>query len=151
EEFGPRLNKVVKELRERGVTVIHSPSDCMAAYENHPARKRVIEMPINRPLPKDIQSWCNRIPSEEQTVYPIDQSDGGEDDDLKEHADWAAKLAAEGRNPKMPWKAQADLIQIDEKRDFISDKGDEVWNVLEERGIKNVILAGVHVNMCVLG
>ncbi|HSG72338.1 MAG TPA: SMP-30/gluconolactonase/LRE family protein, partial [Planctomycetaceae bacterium] len=39
----------------------------------------------------------------------------------------------------------------DSERDFISDRGDEVWNVLESRGIRNVILTGVHVNMCVLG
>ncbi|MBC7966366.1 MAG: isochorismatase family protein, partial [Fuerstia sp.] len=34
---------------------------------------------------------------------------------------------------------------------YISDKGDEVWNILQSRGIKNVILVGVHTNMCVLG
>ena len=51
----------------------------------------------------------------------------------------------------MPWLKQSDLISIDADRDFISDRGDEVWNVLEQRAVKNVILAGVHVNMCVLG
>ena len=28
-EFAPRLNEVVKSLRKSGVTIIHSPSDCM--------------------------------------------------------------------------------------------------------------------------
>ena len=32
-------------------------------------------------LPKDIGEWCRKIPSEEKGKYPIDQSDGGEDDD----------------------------------------------------------------------
>ena len=37
-------------------------------------------------------------------------------------------------------------------RDAVSDSGrEEIWNLLEERGIDNVILMGVHANMCVLG
>jgi nicotinamidase-related amidase len=151
EEFAPRMNDVLKEARKRGATIIHSPSDCMAAYEDHAARKRAIAAPAAKNKPKDVEHWCSRIPSEEQAVYPIDQSDGGEDDDPAEHAEWAAKLKAMGRNPGMPWKTQSKLIEIDADRDFISDKGDEVWNVLESRGIKNVILVGVHLNMCVLG
>ncbi|MBC7819289.1 MAG: isochorismatase family protein [Planctomycetaceae bacterium] len=151
EEFAPRMNDVLKEVRKRGATIIHSPSDCMAAYEDHAARKRVIAAPAAMNKPKDVEHWCSRIPSEEQAVYPIDQSDGGEDDDPAEHAEWAAKLKAMGRNPGMPWKTQSKLIEIDADRDFISDRGDEVWNLLESRGIKNVILVGVHLNMCVLG
>lgn len=151
EEFAPRLNQVIAKLRQQGVTVIHAPSDCMNFYADHPARKRASETPKASPLPPDIQSWCSRIPSEEKGVYPIDQSDGGEDDDPQEHAEWAAKLQAMGRNPKAPWKKQSDLIDIDVDRDFISDKGDEVWSILQQRGIDNVILTGVHTNMCVLG
>ncbi len=151
EEFAPRMNDVLKEARKRGATIIHSPSDCMAAYEDHAARKRAVSAPAAKVKPKDVEFWSSRIPSEEQAVYPIDQSDGGEDDDPAEHAEWAAKLKAMGRNPGMPWKTQSKLIEIDADRDFISDRGDEVWNVLESRGIKNVILVGVHLNMCVLG
>ena len=151
EEFAPRMNDVLKAARQCGATIIHSPSDCMAAYETHAARKRAIAAPAAKNMPKDIEHWCSRIPSEEQAVYPIDQSDGGEDDDPAEHAEWAAKLKAMGRNPGMPWKTQSKLIEIDAEHDIISDRGDEVWNVLESRGIKNVILVGVHLNMCVLG
>ena len=151
EELGPRLNEVVEEARRRGITIIHAPSDCMAFYHDHPARLRAIETPKSAALPEDITSWCSKIPAEERGVYPIDQSEGGEDDDPQEHAEWAQKLAAMGRNPKLPWKKQSDLIKIDAQRDFISDKGDEVWSILEQRGIENVILTGVHTNMCVLG
>lgn len=35
--------------------------------------------------------------------------------------------------------------------DAISDDGQEVYNLLEQRGIDQVIIAGVHLNMCVLG
>jgi nicotinamidase-related amidase/type 1 glutamine amidotransferase len=151
EEFGPRLNQVVQEARRRGVTIIHAPSDCMASYEDHPARRRAVETPKAGKLPADITAWCSRIPSEEKGVYPIDQSDGGEDDDPQEHAQWAEKLKAMGRNPRAPWKKQADLIEIDAEKDYLSDRGDEVWSILEARGVKNVILTGVHTNMCVLG
>src|SRR5262249_49480228 len=72
------------------------------------------------------------------------------DDDKEEHAAWAAKLAGMGRDPRAPWKSQCALLTIDE-RDAISDSGVEIWNMLEERGIDNVILMGVHTNMCVLG
>jgi len=151
EEFGPRLNEVLVEARRRGAVIVHSPSDCMDAYQDHPARRRAIAAPRADALPEDIENWCSRIPAEERADYPIDQSDGGEDDDPNEHAAWAAKLKAMGRNPGMPWKTQSSMISIDAERDYISDRGDEVWNVLEHRGIRNVILTGVHTNMCVLG
>lgn len=151
EEFAPRMNEVVQEVRRRGSTIIHAPSDCMAAYEGHPARLRALNAPVADNLPPEIAFWCSRIPAEEQATYPIDQSDGGDDDTPAEHAPWAAKLEAMGRNPALPWKMQSPLIEIDAEQDFISDRGDEVWNVLEQRGITHVILVGVHTNMCVLG
>ena len=151
EEFLPRMNEVLKEARRKGSVIIHSPSDCMPAYEGNAARQRAIETPAAKVQPADIEFWCSKIPTEEQAVYPIDQSDGGDDDEPTEHAKWAAELKALGRNPGLPWKSQNAGIEIDEQLDFISDKGDEVWNILEARGIKNVILVGVHTNMCVLG
>jgi hypothetical protein len=32
----------------------------------------------------------------------------------------------------------------------VTDKGQEVYNLLQQLGIKNLILMGVHTNMCVL-
>lgn len=151
EQFAPRLNSVLNQARSQGVTIIHSPSDCMPAYEGHAARQRAMDAPKADWIPHEVGTWCSVIPTEERAAYPIDQSDGGEDDDPEEHAKWAAQLKALGRNPGTPWKTQSDLITIDAEQDFISDRGDEVWNVLESKGIKNVILTGVHLNMCVLG
>ena len=149
-EFAPRLEQVLQSARRRGVTIIHAPSECMDAYKTHPARLQAQAVPKATDLPKEITTWCSRIPAEERGRYPVDQSDGGEDDDLVEHKAWAAKLQSMGRNPKMPWKKQTDLLTIDDK-DFVSDKGDEIWSILQQHGIDNVILAGVHTNMCVLG
>lgn len=151
EEFAPRLDNLLKTARKQGVTIIHAPSDCMSAYEGHPARLRAMGVAQKSAPPEGIKNWCSKIPSEERAVYPIDQSDGGEDDDPVEHAAWAKKLKSLGRNPNLPWKSQSPLITINGEQDYISDKGDEVWNILESRGIKNVILTGVHTNMCVLG
>ncbi len=56
-----------------------------------------------------------------------------------------------GREPGHPWKAETDLLTIDPDADMISDRGEEIWSILEARGIGHVILMGVHTNMCVLG
>ena len=150
-EFAPRLNQLLNEARRRGATIVHAPSDCMKAYEDHPARKRAIEVPVANDYPEAISSWCHRIESEEAGTYPIDQSDGGEDDTPEEHAKWEQALIAEGRNPRAPWLRQIDAIEIDAGRDYITDQGKEVWNIIKDIEIENVILAGVHTNMCVLG
>src|SRR6185312_15366587 len=150
-EMAPRMEKVLQEARRKGFLIIHAPSSCMDAYKDHPARKRALDTPRSTSLPAQIGQWCNQIPSEERGKYPIDQSDGGEDDDLAEHRDWAAKLTSMGRNPKAPWKSEIDVLTIDPKVDVISDNGEEIWSVLEHRKIKNVVLLGVHLNMCVLG
>ncbi|MDA1160293.1 MAG: nicotinamidase, partial [Planctomycetota bacterium] len=107
EQFAPRLNAVLNEARSRGVTIIHSPSDCMPAYEENAARQRAIDAPKAAWVPHEVGSWCSVIPTEERAAYPIDQSDGGEDDDPEEHARWAAQLKALGRNPGTPWKTQS--------------------------------------------
>lgn len=150
-EFAPRLDTLLDETREMGVTIIHAPSGCMDAYEGHPARRRAMATPVAAEFPEEITRWCSQIPAEERGVYPIDQTDGGEDDDPDEHAAWAKKLEAMGRDPRRPWERQSEMITIDPDRDYITDRGDEVWSILEGRGIKNVVLTGVHVNMCVLG
>ena len=49
------------------------------------------------------------------------------------------------------WTRQIDLIEIDAERDAITDNGQEAYNLLAQHDIDNVILMGVHLNMCVLG
>ena len=149
-EFAPRLNKVLQKARARGAIIIHSPSDCMPAYAGHPARQRALQTPAAGESPEGMAAWCHRIPSEERASYPIDQSDGGEDEDQWEDAQWAAQLEKEGRNPGTPWLRQASQLEINDN-DYIAAEGDVVWNVLKEQGIRHVVLCGVHTNMCVLG
>ena len=48
------------------------------------------------------------------------------------------------------WTRQVASLSI-HAYDAITDDGQEVFNLLAEREIDNVILVGVHLNMCVLG
>jgi type 1 glutamine amidotransferase/nicotinamidase-related amidase len=138
-ELAPYMNKVVSIARDKGVFIIHAPSGTVGAYADHPARKRAQDAPKAANLPDGIEKWCNWIDDKEKADYPIDQSDGGCDDQ---------PTCKQG--PPWPWKSQVDTIEIRDE-DAISDSGVEIWNLLEEQGIKNVILMGVHANMCVLG
>ena len=149
-EMAPTMDRLLKAARDRGAVVIHAPSGCVEAYQDHPARRHATETPRARSFPPRIASWCYQIPDEGRGIYPIDQSDGGEDDDPAEHRKWAEDLKAKGRNPRAPWKSQTDALGI-EPTDYISDGGEEIWSILEARGVENVLLMGVHLNMCVLG
>ena len=44
-EIAPRINELVKVVRDRGGFIIHAPSDTMAAYEGTPQRKLAQEAP----------------------------------------------------------------------------------------------------------
>jgi nicotinamidase-related amidase len=149
-EMAPRMNQLLEKTRAQGVLIVHAPSSCMKPYEGHPARERARRAPRAANLPAGIGEWCYKIPEEERGTYPIDQTDGGEDDDPVEHAAWAAELQSKGLDPRAPWTRQIDALKIHDE-DAISDSGVEIWNLLEQRGITHVMLLGVHVNMCVSG
>lgn len=142
EMAGP-FNEMVKQARARGVFIIHAPSTCADFYKDTPPRRRAQASPlIKTPVPLATAqrwgtAWCWTDPKHE-AVLPIDDSDMG--------------CSCEGT--KCPireaWTRQIATIEIAET-DAITDNGQETWNLLAERGITNVILAGVHLNMCVLG
>jgi nicotinamidase-related amidase len=150
EEIAPRMNEVLEKCRSLGMTIIHAPSSCMEPYEKHPARKNAKDAPMAKNLPKDIGVWCHMIPAEEKGKYPIDQKDGGCDSDPVEQEKHKQALIKMGRKPGSPWKSQIAVLKMYDN-DIISDSGVEIWNVLEARKINNVIILGVHTNMCVLG
>lgn len=133
-EMAPFMNDVLSKARDKGVLIVHAPSDCMGYYKNHPARKLGAKYKSKK-AERIISD--SKLDSEKDAVWPIDQSDGGCD---------CALECKQGS----PWTRQIDLIEISDK-DAISDSGVEVAGLFEKRGIKNVILAGVHTNMCVIG
>jgi nicotinamidase-related amidase/type 1 glutamine amidotransferase len=136
-EVAPRINEFVAQARRRGALIIHAPSGTIGHYKDHSARIRAQSAPKADNLPKDIGRWCSWMDEKEKKVYPIDQADGGCDCTPK------CKTAH-------PWKKQIETIEIKEQ-DAISDSGAEIWNLLEQRSINNVMLVGVHTNMCVSG
>ncbi|MHC4326160.1 MAG: nicotinamidase, partial [Planctomycetota bacterium] len=138
EELVPRINEFVSKARKMGALIIHAPSGTMDSYKDHPGRKIATGAPKAANLPKDIAKWCRWIDDKEEAVaYPIDHSDGGCD---------CRPTCKQGS----PWRGQIATIKMRDK-DAISDSGVEIWNLLEHRGIDNVIIMGVHTNMCVLG
>jgi type 1 glutamine amidotransferase/nicotinamidase-related amidase len=137
-ELAPRMNDIIRKARNKGILIIHAPSGTVDFYENHPARKHAQNAPKAANLPSDIGKWCRWIDSNEKTLgYPIDHSDGGCD---------CKPQCKQGS----PWRKQVKAIEI-HNQDAISDSGVEIWNLLEQREIENVIIMGVHTNMCVLG
>jgi type 1 glutamine amidotransferase/nicotinamidase-related amidase len=136
-EMAPRMNQFIEKARAKGMLIVHAPSSTADYYKDHPARKRAQSAPQASNLPEGIEKWCRWIDDKEKAVYPIDQSDGGCDCEPK----------CEGGHP---WGKQIETIEIRDE-DAISDSGVEIWNLFEQRRIQNVIILGVHTNMCVLG
>ncbi len=144
-EMAPRLNEVVKAGRERGVFVLHAPSSVVDFYKDASGRKLAQSAEFSRtPVPLATvdrwgTKWCYPQKDREPDM-PIDDSDMGCD----------CKTKCELPTGNGPWTRQIATIEIVEG-DAITDNGQETWNLLEERGIENVVLMGVHLNMCVLG
>jgi nicotinamidase-related amidase len=137
-EMAPAMNETLKAARKLGVLIVHSPSDCADFYKDHPARKRALAAPMVK------------APTKFQWIYF----------DPDREAGLAAKLeeggcACDTPEPCSPsvrkWTKETPLLEIDADKDVVSADGQEVFNVLKERGIDTVALMGVHTNRCVLG
>lgn len=137
-EMAPRMNEVITELRRRGVLIIHCPSDTMKYYEGTPGR-RLAEAapPVQTAVP--LKKWCNVDPANESAL-PIDDSDGGCNDEPP------CKPAE--RSP-WPWHHEIDTLPI-QPGDAITESA-EAYYLMRQRGVTNVIIMGVHENMCVMG
>ena len=133
-EMAPYMNDVISIARKRGVLIVHAPSEVTAYYKNNPARKLGQRYKSKKAMTliRD-----EKLESEKDAIWPVDQSDEGCDCTPE------CKLGN-------PWTHQTDLITITDK-DAISDSGAEIGGLFYEKGIKNVILMGVHTNMCVIG
>ncbi len=130
-EMAPRMNEVIADARKRGVLIIHAPSGNVDYYRNTPQRALCLDAPrVETCVPLQ---W-NHLDKKREPPLPIDDSDNG----------WEGPVQ-KGR----PQTHQHDAIKIGEG-DAIG-AGREVYYLLHQRKIENVILMGVHTNMCVLG
>src|SRR4051794_7689856 len=141
-ELAVRMNAMLKTARSKGVFIIHAPSSVTSFYKDTPQRKMAQQsafVPTPVPLSK-VERWGTNwlYPDKpREPEMPIDDFDMG--CDCQPHC-----------KVRDAWKRQNKLIDI-AYGDAITDNGQEAWNLLQARGIENVILCGVHLNMCVLG
>lgn len=134
-EMAPKMNEVIKAARAKGVFIIHCPSDTMDFYKDYPQRKLAqAALVVETTIP--LERWCHLDKDREGEKLPIDDTDGGCDCDppVKNYRAWSRQHAA---------------IEIAEQ-DAITDSA-EAFYLMKQRGIANVIVMGVHTNMCVLG
>jgi nicotinamidase-related amidase len=141
-ELAGPMNDLVKKARERGLLIVHAPSTCVDFYKDTAARRRALSAPlVKSPVALATTerwgtAWC-WPDKEREPELPIDDSDMG--------CDCGTKCTI-----RTPWTRQIATIEIKDE-DAITDNGQETINLFAQRGIDNVIIAGVHTNMCVLG
>lgn len=141
-ELAGPMNEMIRAARQKGVFIVHCPSSVTDFYKDTPQRKLALDAPFS-PTPVPLATadrwgtaWC-WTEGKHEGVLPIDDSDMGCDCDEK-------------CTIRSPWTRQIATIEI-ETGDAITDSGQEVWNLLTQRGIENILICGVHLNMCVLG
>jgi nicotinamidase-related amidase len=121
-----KMNPFIDRARDAGITIIHAPSDTMDFYAGQPQRLIMTTFPAVQPTAE------LTLP---EPPLPIDDTDGGCDTpDDKEHKAWTREHPG---------------LHVD-ARDFISDNGTEIYNLLRARGINTLLVMGVHTNMCIL-
>jgi nicotinamidase-related amidase/type 1 glutamine amidotransferase len=135
-QMAPRMNDVLKAARARGVLIIHCPSNTMEFYKEHPGRKLAQQAP-KVPTERPLVNWCY-LDKDHETPLPIDDTDGGCDCERT----WK-------KGDPYPWTRQIATLEIMDG-DAITDSA-EAYYLMRQRGVKNVIVMGVHTNMCVLG
>lgn len=142
-ELAGPMNDMIKQARARGVFIIHAPSSVTGFYKDTPQRLRAQRAPFMKTpvalatAPRWGTAWCWTDPKHEK-VLPIDDSDMG------------CSCTGVKCPIREAWTRQIAVIEL-APEDALTDDGQETWNLLAERGIENVILCGVHLNMCVLG
>ena len=133
-EMAPRMNEVIKQARQQGVLIIHCPSGCMKRYADTPQRKLAQQAPkVETKIP--MQRWCY-LDEKHESKLPITDSEPCDDD-------------GEIRPRVRFFDHQIETLEI-AAGDAITDSA-EAFYLMKQRGIRNVIVMGVHTNMCVLG
>lgn len=136
-EMAPHMNQVLEAARKQGILIIHSPSGCMDAYQETAARLRATAAAFAK---ADVKfQWNYFNPDREGPLA-----------EKFERAGCSCDLPEPCGPDRRVWTRQIATLRIDDN-DAVTDNGQEVYNLLTERGINNVILMGVHTNRCVLG
>ena len=147
-EMVPTMNRTVSAARDAGVSIIHAPSGTMDFYEETPQRRRAIEAPF---VESSVEIKWNYWDSDREGE-PLPFIRNGGCGCMEPCPGWVAddKGTRQWKGGKVPWSRQIETIEI-ASEDAISDDGQEVYNLMQARSIDNVILMGVHTNICVSG
>ena len=125
-QIAMKMEPTLNEARSAGILIIHAPSDTMEFYAKAPGRLLAQNAP--RSVPPTPQQF-------DEGPLPIDDSDEGCD--------------TPGDKPHKAWSREIATLTI-APGDVVSDKGDEIYNVLRQRNIDTLLYMGVHANMCIL-
>ncbi|MDR3228855.1 MAG: hypothetical protein LBT53_05530 [Puniceicoccales bacterium] len=134
-EMAHALDATLAAAREKGVLIVHAPSECMGAYADAP--QRAVALKYSRlAQTREVAQSGQPLASEKGRHFPIDANDGGCDCPKKCKVGYI-------------WKKEIPTIRI-APQDIISDSGNELYHLFRERGVKNVVLTGVATNMCIM-
>jgi nicotinamidase-related amidase len=137
DEMAPHVNRTIQAARDRGAFIIHAPSDCMGYYKDAPQRRRATDAPR---VTSDVPFQWNYFNPKHEGPLAERLEKGGCSCDTPEPCSPS----------RIVWKKQSDAIKI-HPDDAVTADGQEVFNLLAQRGIDNVVILGVHTNRCVLG
>jgi len=120
-----KMAPFVESARQRGIQIIHAPSEVMDFYQDAPQRRRILALAkIDPPSPLSLPD----------PPLPIDDKGGGCDTPDQFYKAWTRE------HPGLRIAAP----------DVISDSGTEIYSFLRDRNINTLLVMGVHTNMCVL-
>jgi nicotinamidase-related amidase len=137
-EMVPKFNAFLRAARAKGALVIHAPSDVIKFYEGTPQRKLAKDAPPAK-TPHDLQITRRPYDPKCEGPFPFNNE--------LWHCDCEPRCP--DKRP-YPWTRQHPGIEIAEG-DAISADGREIWNLMESRGLTNVLMTGVHTNYCIVG
>lgn len=117
-----KMAPVIEQARAAGIQIVHAPSEVMDFYKGYPQRQAMLQLvKVDPPAALAL----------DDPPLPVD---GGCDTPETFYKAWTREHAAVPIAPG----------------DRISDNGAEIYSLLRQKGIKNLLFMGVHTNMCVL-
>jgi nicotinamidase-related amidase len=122
-ELVKTMAPAIDQARAGGVQIIHAPSEVMDFYKDYPQRRMMLALPkVSLPVE------CNL------TDPPLPVENGCDTSADKFFKAWTREHPGLSIGPD----------------DAISDQGTEIYSLLQKRGIGNLLVMGVHTNVCVL-
>ena len=158
ETLAPVMNSVIEVAREEGVQIIHAPSRTMSYYKNDTHRE-LMKAFSHPAAPKSVNTI--ELPPLPISEHPRTRSIGYDRNHLIETErgvrrigviDKSTNVSASGceyERPRVVWTKEHPSIEI-KGSDVISDSKTEIYNFLKHKGITNLIVMGVHANVCVI-